>query len=378
MSSQHAILSASSSHRWLNCTPSARIEEALENRSSLYANEGTAAHALSEHKLREFLKLPTQRPKSEFDSAELDYFTDRYVEYACELISEAYSRCEDPLILIEERLDFSHYVPQGFGTGDTVIVSDGVLDVLDLKYGMVRVSAENNPQLKLYALGALDMYGFLYDIQTVRLTICQPRLDNFSTFELSVAELTRWAETELKPRAELAFQGEGEFAAGEHCRFCRARATCRDRAERNLELAKMDFREPAMLNDDEIAEVLAKVDDLAAWAKDVWEYAEKESINNDKRWTGFKIIEGTSKRKYTDEVKIAETVLATGEYDENQIFTKNIISLTAMEQLLGKKRFAEVLDGLWEKPPGKPKLVPQSHKKPEWNRNNTAIKDFAD
>ena len=378
MPSQHAILSASSSHRWLHCTPSARIEEALENRNSFYASEGTAAHALSEHKLREFLKLPTKRPKSEFDSAELDYFTDRYVEYACELISEAYSRCEDPLILIEERLDFSHYVPDGFGTGDMVIVSDRTLDILDLKYGMLRVSAEKNPQLMLYALGALDMYGFLYDIQTVRLTICQPRLDNFSTFELSVEELTRWAETELKPKAELAFRGEGEFSAGEHCRFCRARATCRVRAERNLELARVDFKEPAMLTDDEIAEVLAKADDLAAWAKDVWAYAEQEAINNEKRFAGFKLIEGTSKRKYTDEAKIAETVLATGEYDETQIYSKSLISLTAMEQLLGKKKFAEVLDGLWEKPAGKPKLVPESHKKPEWNRNDAAMKDFAE
>ncbi|KLU65697.1 PD-(D/E)XK nuclease superfamily protein [Desulfosporosinus acididurans] len=378
MPSTHALLSASSSHRWLNCTPSARIEEALENRSSFYANEGTAAHALSEHKLREFLKLPTQRPTSDFDSTELNYYTDRYVEHVCELISEAYTRCNDPRVLIEQRLDYSHVVPQGFGTGDTVIVSDQILDVLDLKYGMVRVSAEDNPQLKLYALGALDMYGFFYDVQTVRLTICQPRLDSISVFELSVAELTQWAEIELKPKADLAFRGEGEFAAGGHCRFCRARATCRARAEKNLELAKMDFKAPAMLSDEEIAEILTKAEDLAAWAKDVWVYAEKEAISHDKQWTGYKLVEGTRKRKYTNEGKIAEVVLATGQYNESQIYTKNLISLTAMEQLLGKKTFAEVLDGLWEKPPGKPKLVPKSHKKPEWNRNQQAKKDFED
>ena len=376
MTSAHALLSASSSHRWLNCTPSARLEEALADRGSVYASEGTAAHALGEHKLREFLKLPTQKPISEFDSPELNYYTDRYVEHVCELISEAYSRCNDPLVLIEQRLDYSHVVPQGFGTVDTLIVADQVLDVLDLKYGMVRVSAEENPQLKLYALGALDMYGFFYDIQTVRLTICQPRLDSISVFELSVAELLHWADTELKPKAALAFKGEGEFSAGEHCRFCRARATCRARAERNLELAKMDFKEPAMLTDDEIAEVLAKAEDLAAWAKAIWNHAEQAAINHDKHWAGYKLIEGTGKRKYSNESNVAKAVLATGQYKETQIYTKSLISLTAMEHLLGKKKFAEVLDGLWEKPPGKPKLVPKSHKKPEWNRNQQAKNDF--
>jgi len=241
---EHALLSASSSHRWLHCAPSAVLEQSSENKTSVFAAEETAAHALSEHKLRKFLKIPTKKPVSVYDSLELDYYTDVYLEYACELIFEAYSRSSDPIVLIEQRLDFSHYAPGGFGTGDLVIVADEILDVVDLKYGTgVRVSAEDNPQLKLYALGALALYDDLYDTRAVRMTISQPRLDNISTFEMTVDNLMQWAETELKPKAELAINGIGEFVSGEHCRFCLARSTCRARAEKNLELAKLDFKQ---------------------------------------------------------------------------------------------------------------------------------------
>jgi hypothetical protein len=215
------------------------------------------------------------------------------------------------------------------------------------------------------------MYGFFYDIQTVRLTICQPRLDSISVFELSVAELLHWAEIELKPKAALAFKGEGEFSAGEHCRFCRARATCRARAERNLELAKMDFKEPAMLTDDEIAEVLAKAEDLAAWAKDIWKFAEKEAIAGRKQWTGYTVVETSSKRKCTDEAKVAETLLAKG-YSENQFYTKRLLSVTALETLLGKKGFAQLLAELYVKPPGNPALASESDKRKRWNPSDAA------
>lgn len=375
----HAKLSASSSHRWLNCTPSAVLEENFENKTSPFAEEGTAAHVMSEHKLRTFLKIKTKKPTSKYDSQELEFYTDAYVGYACELIVEAKTRSSDSLALVEQRLDYSHYAPEGFGTGDLVIVSDGILDVIDLKYGKgVRVSAEHNTQMMLYALGALALFDFLYDIQMVRMTICQPRLDSISTFEIPVDELIEWAETELKPKAALAFRGEGEFTAGAHCRFCRARSQCRARANSNLELAKMDFKLPGLLTDDEMAVVLAQANELKAWAKDVWEFAEKEAKAGRKKWPGYKLIEGLSKRKYTDEAKIAEQVLATGDYDETQIYTKNLIGITAMTQLLGKKQFRELLDGLCIAPPGKPALVVESDKHQEWNSLDAAKGDFAD
>ena len=377
--SDHAKLSASSSHKWLNCTPSVGLEENFENTTSTFAEEGTAAHTLAEHKLRKFLKIKTKKPTSNYDSQELEFYTDAYVGYACELIAEAKTRSSDSLALVEQRLDYSHYAKDGFGTGDLVIVSDGILDVVDLKFGKgVRVSAEHNTQMMLYALGALDIFDLLYDIETVRMTICQPRLDSISTFELTVDELIQWAETELKPKAELAFKGEGEFIAGVHCRFCRARSQCRERANSNLELAKLDFKLPDLLTDEEMTGVLVQANELKVWAKDVWEYAEKEAMAGRKKWPGYKLIEGKSRRKYTDEAKIAEQVLATGDYDETQIYTKNLLGITAMTQLLGKKQFRELLGGLCISPPGKPALVVETDKHDEWNPLDAARSDFED
>lgn len=375
---EHALLSASSSHRWLHCTPSAVLERNFEDKTSFAAAEGTAAHSMSEHKLREFLKLKTKKPTSKYDSQELEHYTDVYIEYACELIAEAYARSSDPIALIEQRLDFSNYVPEGFGTGDLVIVADGILDVVDLKYGKgVRVSAEDNPQLKLYALGALALYDDLYDIKAVRMTICQPRLDNFSTYELSVDELIYWAETELKPKATLAIKGEGEFDPGDYCRFCRARATCRARTERNLELAKLDFKLPALLTDEEMAVVMAKVDELKRWATDVWEYAEAEALSGRKKWSGFKVVTGRSTRKYSDETTVVAKLLTTGKYTEADLYSRKILGITAMETLLGKKQFTELLGALVEKPPGKPTLVAESDKRKAWDPNDSAKVDFA-
>lgn len=373
----HALLSASSSHRWLSCTPSARLEEAYENKSSSYAEEGTAAHALAEHKLRKFLEIPTKRPISTFDSPELECYTDAYVEYACELISEAYARSEDALVLVEQRLDYSKYAPEGFGTGDLVIISEKVLDIVDLKYGKgVKVSAENNSQLKLYALGALEEFGYLYDIETVRLTICQPRLDNFSTYELSAKDLMYWAESELRPKAALAYKGEGETKAGDHCRWCLVGPMCRARAERNLELAKLDFKEPDLLTDDEIAEVLTKLDELKSWATEVWEYAQAQAIAGQKTWTGFKVVEGRSNRKFTDEEKVAETLIETGQFTEETLYTRKLIGLSEMEKALGKKKLNELLREFITKPPGKPTLVVSTDKRKEWDFIASAIKDF--
>lgn len=371
---KHALLSASSSHRWLHCPPSARLEEQFENTTSMFAAEGTAAHELSEHKLRSFLGIKSQRPISEFDSEELENYTDIYVDYATELITEVKSYCKDPIILIEQRLDYSCYVPEGFGTGDLVIIADSTLDIVDLKYGKgVAVSAEDNPQMKLYAIGALTLFDSLYDIQRVRMTICQPRLESISTYEISADELTNWAETELRPKAQLAINGEGEFLPGEHCRFCRARQTCRARAEEHLSLAKYDFKLPSLLSDEEIAEVLTVADRLSTWASDVYAYATDLAIRDGKEWTGFKLVEGRSNRKYASEEAVIKACNDNGITD---IYTQSLLGITAMEKLLGKKKFKSILGDLVEKPQGKPTLVPSSDKRQSIKLNNTAEADF--
>ena len=371
---KHALLSASSSHRWLHCTPSARLEEQMENTTSIFAAEGTAAHELSEHKLRLFLGQASKRPVSEFDNEELERYTDDYVEFAAELITDVKTNCKDPIILLEQRLDYSCYVPEGFGTGDLVIIADGTLDIVDLKYGKgVAVSADSNPQMKLYALGALALFDSLYDIQTVRMTICQPRLESISTYELAADELTNWAETELRPKAQLAINGDGEFLPGEHCRFCRARHTCRARADAHLALAKHDFKQPALLTDDEIAEVLRLAERLSLWAGDVYTYASDLAINTGKQWDGFKVVEGRANRKYIDEAAVIQAVTTAGYTD---IYRKSLLPITEMEKLLGKKEFSTILGSLITKPQGKPTLVADSDKRPAIKPNYTAQAEF--
>ncbi len=371
---EHAKLSASASHRWMECTPSAELESKLPESTSTYASEGTAAHALSEYKLKRFLKVRAgKKPVSEYDSQELEDYTDVYVSFACERIADANARTKDTVILIEQKVDFGSYVPEGFGTADLLIIADEILDVCDLKYGKgVPVFAEDNPQMKLYALGAYELLGDLYDIKTVRMSICQPRLDSISTYEMPIEELLHWGEKELKPKAELASMGLGEFKAGEHCRFCKAKAVCRARAEANLELAKLDFPDPEILTDEEMGEILAKAEELQSWVSDIWEYAQLEAIAGRKKWPGFKVVEGRSNRKYSDEGKVAEVLLSSG-FVEAQIYNRKLIGLGDMEKMAGKKRFDELLKGLIEKPPGKPTLVRDSDRRSEWN---SAAADF--
>jgi len=362
---RHALLSASSSKRWLNCTPSARLEEqfAEETGNSVYAEEGTAAHALAEHKLKRCLKRRSKRPVSDYQCDEMEECTDGYVSYAMEQVELARQECKDPVVLIEQRLDYSAYVPEGFGTGDLLIVADRVLTVVDLKYGKgVAVDAEWNPQMMLYGLGALELFGAIYDIDTVRMTIYQPRLESVSTWEISVPELMEWVETELKPKAQLAINGKGEFKSGSWCRFCKAKDTCRARAEEYLRLAQMEFKAPALLTDDEIAEVLKVADELARWSADVYAYAQDEAVTRGKKWDGFKLVEGRTCRKYTDEEEAAEAAVAAGYTD---IYKKSLIGITEMEKLMGKKRFAEILGKLVYKPQGKITLVPESDKRQE-------------
>ncbi|WP_095175915.1 MULTISPECIES: DUF2800 domain-containing protein [Blautia] len=359
---RHALLSASSSKRWLNCTPSARLEEQFTGETgSVYAEEGTAAHALAEHKIKRLLKRRSRRPVSDYDCDEMEECTDEYVSYSMEQIELAKQSCKDPVVLIEQHLDYSAYVPEGFGTGDLVIVADGTLAVIDLKYGKgVAVEAEWNPQMMLYGLGALELFDAIYDIDTVRMTIYQPRLESVSTWEISVSGLMEWVETELRPKAALAINGEGGFRCGSWCRFCKAKNTCRARAEEYLRLAQMEFQAPALLSDEEIAEVLKVADDLAKWAADVYAFATDEAITHGKQWTGFKLVEGRSNRKYTDEEEVAEAAKAAGYTD---IYKSTLVGITEMEKLMGKKKFAEVLGKLVYKPQGKITLVTESDKR---------------
>lgn len=366
--SNHAVLSASGAHRWLNCLPSARLELEFANNESSAAAEGTAAHALCEHKLKKALHMRSKRPVSVYNTDEMEEHSDAYLEFVMERLELAKQSCTDPLILIEQRLDFSCYVPQGFGTGDCIIIADKKLHIIDFKYGMgVLVDAVDNPQMKLYALGALEIYDSLYDIEEVSMTIFQPRRENVSTWTIRVEDLKDWAEKELKPRAKKAYDGEGEYLPGEWCTFCRAAVKCRARAEEKLKLAQSEFKLPPLLTDSEIEEVLSKLSDLTKWANEIIAYATDAAVNHGKEWHGFKVVEGRSVRKYKDEDAVAEVAKANGYKD---IFRQSLITLTEMERLMGKSKFEKILGDLIYKPPGKPTLVPLSDKRPAMNVSN--------
>ena len=358
----HAVLSASSSHRWLNCNPSARLEQEFEDRETEAAAEGTAAHALAEHKLRKALKMRSSRPQSQFDSDEMEEHTDSYVEFVLEQLERAKQYCTDPMILIEQKLDFSCYVPDGFGTGDCLIIADKSLHIIDFKYGLgVLVDAYENPQMMLYALGALRIFDSLYDIEKVSMSIFQPRRENVSTWSIPVTELKQWADETLKPKAELAYAGKGEYVPGAWCQFCKAAVKCRARADARMELAKYEFALPPLLTDAEIEDILGKLDDLTKWANEIIAYAQDAAINHGKHWTGFKVVESKTNRKYTDEAAVIEAANAAGYHD---IYKKSLISITEMEKLIGKKTFSEILGEYVKKPQGKPTLVPASDKRP--------------
>ncbi len=369
----HALLLASSCHRWINCPPSPRLCENCEDQGSEYAQQGTDAHILCQYKVESALGMDTADPAESlsFYDEEMETCAESYAEYVMEQRAKALQSCSDPVILVEQRLDFSKYVPEGFGTGDCVIIADGTLSVIDYKHGKgILVEAEKNPQMLCYALGALELFDGIYDIDTVSMTIFQPRRENVSTYTISKEELLQWAEEVLIPRAKLAYAGEGDFAAGEHCQFCKVKATCRKRAEYNLELARYDFKMPPTLDDEEIEAVLAKADALAAWVSDVKEYALQAAVSG-KQWTGWKLVEGRSNRKYTDETAVAEAVTAAG-YNP---YEQKLLGITAMTSVLGKKQFESILGSFTYKPQGKPTLVPESDKRPAMNTANQDFKD---
>lgn len=382
----HARLSASGAKRWMSCPPSVQLEEQFPDKGSEYAAEGTLAHSLAELMLRynngEISKkaFTTRLNKIKTDplyNQEMQDYIEDYVNQIWEIVNEVKAQCPDALILFEQRLDFSEYVPEGFGTGDVVIVADNLVNIIDLKYGKgVGVSAEDNPQLRLYGLGAYLEHSMLYDIQRVRMTIIQPRLENFSIEELPADELIAWAETEVKPKAALAMAGKGDFQVGQHCRFCKARNTCRARADYNLELEKLEFKDPDLLSHEEIGEILKRAEALEHWVSDIKEYALAEALKGEK-FEGWKLVEGTSRRKYSNQADV-EKVLVNAGYAADEIHKPiELLGLTEMSKTIGKNQFESLLSDLLIKPEGKPTLVPESDKRPEINKIDQAKEEFA-
>lgn len=360
----HSVLGASAAERWIHCPPSARLTAGMQDEETSFAAEGTAAHALCEWKVRRALKMRAgRRPTSDYWTDEMEECTDDYRDYIMDLVGQAKQICKDPVTMIEQHLDFSCWVPDGYGTGDFLLVADGELNIVDFKFGRgVPVYADHNPQMMLYALGALELFDMLYDIQKVTMTIFQPRLSNISVWSIDADELYRWAEEDLKPKAEMASKGEGEYTPGSWCRFCKARNQCRARAESFLELARMEFRPPALLSDEEIAEVMQQAEELSRWASDVMAYATAAAIEDGRHFEGYKIVEGRSVRKFTDTVAVEKAARDAGYTD---IYNKSLITLTAFEKLMGKEVFQDVLGPYVEKPKGKLTLVPVSDKRPE-------------
>lgn len=365
---KHAFLSPSGSHRWLNCTPSAMLESEFPGGSSSAAEEGTVAHAFCEHKLKKALRRRSKRPVSDYDSDEMQEYTDSYVDYVLEQLEVAKQTCKDPMVLIEQKVDFSEYVPDGYGTADCIIVSDDTMQIIDFKYGLgVLVDAEQNTQLMCYSIGALNLFDSLYDIKQVTMHIFQPRRENVQNWTIPVDELKAWAENELKPKAQMALNGEGEYHPGEWCQFCKAAVRCRARAEEKLRLAQQEFKMPPLLTDSEIEEVLTILPDLTKWADGILAYATDAAVNHGKEWNGFKVVEGRSVRKYKDEELVAQ---AAKDHGYTDIYRQSLITMTEMQKLMSKKQFDQILGDLIVKPQGKPTLVPVTDKRPAMNVTN--------
>ena len=379
MPGTHALLSASSSHKWLVCQPSAKLESAIHDEGSSYAAEGTEAHALAEKRLQHFLgkgKLSSRKPKDV--SQEMWDATGQYVDICVEKIGEARAASPDAEIFVERRLDFSPWVPEGFGTGDLVLVSDKYIEVVDLKFGKgVEVAAKGNPQMRLYGLGAYNELGMLYGAKRIRMTIVQPRLDHIDSEELSLEELLSWGET-IKPLAKKAFEGEGELTPGKHCQsaFCRCRNTCRAFSEYMLSGIKTDFASSELMPE-EIANIILKAKAVKKWLESVEEYALAKALNGEK-WPGLKLVEGRSNRKITDEAEAAKLLREAGFADEVIYKPQALQTLTDLEKLVGKAKLGKLLAKIIEKPKGKPTLASVEDKRPEIDLKPVAKSDFDD
>ncbi len=382
MARKHALLSASGAERWLNCTPSARLEEKIKDTSSPYAAEGTLAHNIAEYQLQLALKQITKRKynaelkkleESEFFYPGMVEEVEEYTNYCLEQYAEATAKDQHAILNIEERLDFSKYVPEGYGTGDCVIVGNGELEVIDLKFGKgVVVSPVENSQLMLYALGAWENYNFLYDIEKISVTVAQVRLGNISSYSVTADMLLEWGE-EIRPKANLAFAGKGDFAPGHWCRWCKVKATCTARAEYNLGFVEQySCEDPRLLELSDIPYILERESEISSWLKDVKEYALEEALKGVK-FEGWKLVEGRSNRVIYDTEGLAKKLLAEGYAEEGIYKPKTLEGITNLERLVGKKRFIEIAGDLISKPPGKPVLVEESDKRTELN---SAEEDF--
>ena len=377
MPSVHATLSASSAYRWLACPPSARLVEQLPDTESEAAKEGTRAHAWAEFKLKKALGRPAQMDDdpelASYDCPEMDELTDDYVVFVLERLREVREHCPSAFVAVEQRLDFSQYVPDGFGTGDCVIVADDELHIIDFKYGKgVEVSAQENPQMRLYAVGAYEAYRLFFNFENVHMTIYQPRRGNIDTETIPVMELLQWARDYVAPIAQQAYKGEGAFCSGEHCRFCRAAYRCRARALHMLQAVTVD-KAPALMTSAELAAVLGVVDDVGRWCKGVADLALDSALSGEEL-PGFKLVEGRSVRKYQDdEAPIIAALNAAGVKD---YLKTSLRGITEMERKLGKRQFQELLGAYVHKPEGKPTLVPISDKRPAIHIN-TAQEDFS-
>jgi len=381
----HALLSPSAASRWLACTPSARLERTFPDSTSEAAEEGTLAHKLAElilmFRLKKIKRYVFEKKLSELKANELydasmSEYIDEYADYVIEQYNTALARTSDAQIFLETRVDLSEFVPEGFGTIDVRIIADGILRIIDLKYGKgVKVSAIENKQLRLYALGAVRDCDFLYDINTVELTIYQPRLENITTESLSIVELNQWADMELKPRATLAFEGSGDYAPGEHCRFCKARGACAANAAKNLEVEKHTDTPAHLLSPDSIADILDRSDELKKWLTAVESYALDQAQNHGKTWPGYKLVAAKSNRKYRDEQAIISS-LTTGGFNADEVAPRSLLSITNLEKKIGAEAFREHAASFVFKPKGKPTLAPLSDKRPLYDENAQAAEYF--
>lgn len=381
MAAKHALLSPSAAHRWMNCTAAPLLERDVEDKSSTFAEEGTLAHAYCAKKLKEFLGLAVDEEKAEiaqlneqYHSGEMDEYTDTYKTIVLEKFNAARAKTKDAQLLVEVKLDFSHYVPDAFGTSDAIIIADGVMEVIDFKYGKgVKVSAVENPQMMIYALGAWDLFNFEYDIRKVRMTIVQPRIDNLSEFELDAADLINWAVDELQPKANEAYAG-GKQKPGNWCQFCKVKANCKALSSMCIE-AQQANPDPRKISKEVMENtILPLLSTFKTWLTGVEEYSLEQALNG-VQYQGFKIVEGRSIRKITNLTAVMELLGKEGFAKESYIKPTELRSITDLEKLIGKKRFGTICAEYINKPQGKPTLVPESDKRPAFNQ---AADDFKD
>lgn len=380
----HAVLSPSAAHRWLKCTPCARLEERYPDTSSSFAQEGSIAHEFGELKLKQMLGIITAEDfamranvlrEDEMYQPEIEEYAEGYASFVWERYQEAKKANEYVRLRVEEKIDLRAYISEGFGTGDAIILADGTMDIIDLKYGKgVKVSAEENPQMMIYALGALYACSIEYDVERVRMTIYQPRLGNVSTWEITATALKAWAKEELMPKALMAYKGRGDLVPGDHCKFCKAKAQCRALAQHNIEAAAHDFDDVHLLSTDAIAELLHEFDGIKAWMTSVEEYALSEALKGTKL-PGWKLVEGRSVRKYKDDKEVAKRLRDNGITDDVIYKPQELNTITTLEKKLTKKGFNAMLGDLVIKPAGKPTLATEDDARPVYN---SAANDFND